>query len=169
MTWLTSICVLLGLSAGTCQLAAGQDTTGVSTDSSATGVDTSGHVASPDTGAYVPDTGAAGQQEPHETADLLHQGKVSISTTDAGTYQVSRDGSVIGATPSTFTQRRGTERVYSVQNSKGRVVCKRKVAITFAYEAIQLVCDPRTGKFGAPDNEPTYVDTDPPVSVDTAP
>jgi hypothetical protein len=74
-------------------------------------------------------------------------------------YEVRRNDSIIGATPNGFTQRRGTERVYSIRDDSGRVVCKRSVAIKFAYQTIELVCDPRSGKFIGRGARPTFADT----------
>jgi hypothetical protein len=165
MTRSTSICVLLILLVGTWQLAVGQDTTGAQEDDEVGAA----RDAPADTGAYVPQTEDQLPYRPPQQTAELHQGKVGISTTDSGMYEIRRNDSIIGSTPNTFTQRRGTERVYSIRDSKGRVLCRQSVLITFAYQMVELVCDTRTGEFSGHNSDPTYVDTPPPTYVDTAP
>ena len=110
-----------------------------------------------DTAGYAPvqapEEPAPEVQEPVVTypvpsdAAELYQGKVLISATDSGMYEVRRNDSIIGATPNGFTQRRGTERTYSVRDDRGRLLCERSVKVERAYQRIELKCDPKRHAF----------------------
>ena len=123
------------------------DTTAVTTQ-----VDTS--TGEWDTNGATSDVNAPPSDTAPEEAAELEQGRVSISTTDGATYQVALNESIIGSTPNKFTQRRGTERTYSIQDESGRVICRRTVAIKFAYQIVELVCNPKSGEFMAKGSSP---------------
>jgi hypothetical protein len=84
----------------------------------------------------------------------LKQGTIRVSGSDEGHYRVRRDDVLIGTTPDAFSQRVGTARVYSVLDEHGRVLCMDTVQVRSPYETIELVCNPKTGRFGAPAPRP---------------